>query len=111
MPMRPCLRSFAICLALVVIPTLPARAGLITGTSGLNNLGSYQGTVTYTPLTDTSALFHVVLTNTSPGGTGGYLTGFAFNNPGDKISGVTLTTASAYFDLLGGSSFNNTVNA
>jgi hypothetical protein len=87
----------------------PARAGLITGTHGLNGLGQFTGTFSYQPLTDHSAALEVQLTNTSPAATGGFVTGFVFNNPGDRITGATLT-GPLFFKLLGGPSFNNSVN-
>lgn len=82
----------------------------IVGT-GKNGLGSFTGTLDYTFIDSGSATLAVSLTNTSPAGTG-FLTAFAFNNPGGLISGVLLTSNPTYFGiLLGGSSFSDEVSS
>ena len=81
-------------------------------TNSESGLGDFTGTFVYTPLTATTATINLTLTNTSPAANGGFLTAFAFNNPGDQITGVTLSIAPASMDsLLGGPTFNNTINA
>src|SRR5262249_36986379 len=109
-PMRRALALVLPVLALALAAT-PSQAGIITGTSGLNLLGDFSGTVTYSPLTDTSALLEFQLTNTSPAAHGGYLTGFAFNNPGAKVTTFALTSSPAHFELIGAPSFNNSIGA
>ena len=85
----------------------PVHGDVITGTHGLNGIGKFSGTVTYSALTDHSALLEIDLTNTSTSGRGGYLTGFAFNNPSGDITGATLTGSNSWFLLLGGPTFNS----
>jgi hypothetical protein len=106
-------RALPLFLALVslALTAAPGRAGVITGTHGVNLLGDFSGTVTYSPLNDTSALLQILLTNTSPAGHGGYLTGFAFNNPGNHVMNFGLSSAPAHFALIGWPSFHNSVDA
>lgn len=87
-----------------------ARAEFISGSGGLNGLGAFTGTFTYTPdATDpTKATLAIGLTNTSPGGTG-YLTAFVFNNPGGKVTGASLLASDSDFGLLGASPFSDGV--
>lgn len=89
----------------------PGRADLIpiTGDAGLNGLGSFEGSLAYDHADAQHATLTVFLKNTSPAANGGYLTAFAFNNPGGHISGASLA-GPANFSLLGGASFNNGVN-
>jgi hypothetical protein len=59
----------------------------------------------------TVGVLTITLTNTGPG----YLGAFVFNNPGNDITGVTLhgttgTNPSATWNILGGTSFNNSIN-
>ena len=73
-------------------------------------LANFTGYLDYDP-----ALFQltVSLTNTTDASYGGYLTAFVFNNPDDKIDGVTLTLDPAYPDfntVLGGPSFQDSEN-
>ena len=79
--------------------------------SGNGSLGNFNGTFSYTFSSATAAELDVTLTNTSNPSNGGFLTGFVFNNPGDHITGVSLTDPSGFsdFTLLGGPSFNNTI--
>lgn len=78
--------------------------------SGSNSLGSFDGTFDYTATDATTATLAVVLENTTPGATGGFLTAFAFNNPGGRITGTTLATPHANFTLLGGPGYDNGVD-
>ncbi len=94
-------RAGILTLALVGLRPCGARADLITGTTGLNGLGDFEGTLDYSATDSGHATLTVVLTNTSPAGNGGYLTAFAFNNPGQQITGVTLPAGA--FAVLGGS--------
>ncbi len=57
--------------------------------SGDGVLGDFTGTFDYSYTNSNSATLIISLTNTSPAANGGYLTGFVFNNPGDKIANVS----------------------
>lgn len=96
-------------LATALTQANPANAGPITGDSGLSGLGSYSGTFNYAPVDATHGTLNITLNNTSPADNGGYLTAFVFNNPGQRITGVTLWSSDADFHLLGTPSFNNGV--
>ena len=76
---------------------------LLSGDNGLEGLGSFEGTLTYTPSTATLV---ISLTNTSPAANGGFLTAFALNNPDDKITGISLSATDTDFGLLGTAPFN-----
>jgi hypothetical protein len=97
-------------LVVALTQTAPAHAGLITALSGLNGLGNYNGTVNYVPVDATHGTLNITLNNTSPADNGGYLTAFAFNNPGRRITGATLWSGDGHFHLLGAPSFNDGVN-
>jgi hypothetical protein len=109
--MRSC--SFGWALALLVPLALGPRANAeaITSLTGLEGIGAFTGTFTYTPASATSATLVVQLTNTSAVGGGGFLTALAFNNPGGHITGVSFSSSDPDFGLLGGSSFSNGVSA
>ncbi len=83
--------------------------------------GQFSGSVEVRSQTTTSAVIEVKLTNIStPLSNGGYLTGFAFNDPNTaskgNISGVTSYTTTyspptgQAFTLLGAPTFTNTVS-
>ena len=61
-------RAFALTFSILTLAlaAVPTRAGIITGSNGVNQLGEFIGTVTYSPLNDTSALLEFQLINTSP---------------------------------------------
>ena len=99
-----------LCAGMALAHTAPAHAGLITGVNALNGLGAYEGTFDYDPVDATHGTLKITLKNTSPAANGGYLTGFVFNNPGQHITGATLWSSNLHFQLLGGPSFNNSVN-
>lgn len=62
------------------------------------NLGSFVGSVTYVAQTSTTGLLTISLTNTSPTGNGGRITGFVFNiDSADTAASATLATASHPF--------------
>ncbi len=67
--------------------------------SGTGTWGSFTGTFDYSASSGTEATLTITLTNTSPAANGGYITGFAFNNPDDLITGVSLDTDTS-FELL-----------
>jgi hypothetical protein len=83
----------------------------IAGSSGLEDLGSFVGSLDYSFTNANSAQLIVSLTNTSLDDNGGYLTAFAFNNPSDLITGVTLSTTNSNFVVMGAATFNNTIAA
>src|SRR5262249_18172334 len=86
------------------------RAEFLTSLPGLSGLGSYEGTWNYASSNSTHSTLDITLKNTSPPANGGYLTAFIFNNPGNKITGATLTSSNSHFGLIGGPSFNNSIN-
>jgi hypothetical protein len=85
------------------------RADQIYGSGGLQGLGVFDGTFTYTATDAGHATLVVQLDNLSPAANGGYLTAFVFNNPGG-ITGATLTSTNTNFGLLGGPTFSGGVN-
>lgn len=82
----------------------------LMGNMGNEGLGSFIGSLEYSFSNATTAELEIILTNNSPVGNGGFLTAFAFNNPSNLITGVTLTPTNTNFDLFGGPLFNNSVN-
>lgn len=97
--------------ALAAVPS-SARAISISGNEldSTSSLGDFTGTFEYTAANDTNATISVSLTNTSPVGSG-FITAFVFNNPSDKITGVSSFTATdSSFELLGATSFSDSVN-
>jgi len=76
-------------------------AGIITGTHGVANLGSFDGDLSYKVVDEHDAVLQVTLRNTSAAGNLGYLTAFAFNNPGKRITGASLTATTPAFQLIG----------
>jgi hypothetical protein len=88
----------------------PAANAVLTPFEGTGTWGAYTGTIEYTFANANTAQFKVFLTNTSPVANGGYLTGFVFNNPSNNITGITFSSSDADFSLLGGPTFNNSVN-
>lgn len=76
------------------------------GIYGNGPLGSFTGDFSYNDVLDTIT---VQLTNTSPVANGGFLTAFAFNNPG--FISTSFKSTSSSFNLIGGGTFNNTVKA
>jgi hypothetical protein len=108
--------AFVLALAIIALPT-PAHAGVITLTgnpsASTSNLANFTGSLTYTDSIispATSATLQISLTNTTSVAQGGFLTGFVFNNPGNSITGVSLSGTNTNFKLLGGTTFNNTIN-
>ena len=82
------------------------------GNNGAENLGSFSGYISYTANDSQTATLTIELTNTSPAATGGYLTAFAFNNPNNDITGVSLaTTPGNAFQLVGAPGFRNGISA
>ncbi|MCK4597598.1 hypothetical protein KAU04_06135, partial [bacterium] len=78
--------------------------------SGMGTWGSFEGSITYNcEQASGEGTLIVELTNTSPSANGGYLTGFALNNPGGRIASATFSDAD--FELLGAPSFADGVSA
>jgi hypothetical protein len=77
--------------ATAMLATGASGAVVFGGSNGLEGLGSFTGTMSWTYLGSGMGTLAVSLDNTSPAANGGYLTGFAFNT----ASGVGLTLASA----------------
>jgi hypothetical protein len=86
-------------------------AGQIVSGTGLQGLGSFDGTFSYSTSDSQHGLLQITLNNTSPVGNGGFLTAFALNNPFDRITSVSVTSSNANFGLLGSPSFQNGVSA
>jgi len=99
--------TFAIMSILVISPT---ASHAIIGIGGVGGLGSFTGTLEFSFTDPTTGKVEIVLTNTSPVPNGGYITALAFNNPSDFIDGVVLTPTDPDFFILGGATFNNTIN-
>jgi hypothetical protein len=69
---------------------------VISGSNGLEGLGSFTGTFNYTPIDATHGTIDISLTNTSPAANGGFITAFVFNIPSlppfmVDVTGATLT--------------------
>lgn len=114
-------------LALLSLLAWPAtsNAGLITSNGGASEsgLGSYIGSIGVSNNTATTATITVALTNISPAPNGGFITAFAFNNPGTAGGGDILNVADfsatdpdgggsgVAFALLGGPASSDSINA
>jgi hypothetical protein len=84
----------------------------ISGSNGLNGLGSFTGSFDYTPGGDTSGTIDIVLNNTSA--SVGWITAFVFNLPeGSTVSAAPLDSSDNDFDdltPLGDNTFDDNVN-
>jgi hypothetical protein len=87
------------------------RAGGISSLTGVNGLGAFDGTLDYVAADSLSATLTITLNNLTPSELGGILTGFAFNNPGNLITDVSLTSGNANFGILGGLLYQNGIAA
>jgi len=101
--------SAAFALAAWLVAGVRADFISIMGPKGNAGLGSFEGSLDYHASDSQHAILTLVLKNTSPLANGGFLTAFAFNNPNLSIKKATLAGGTA-FQLLGGSTFNNSVN-
>jgi hypothetical protein len=73
----------------------------ISGSNGLNGLGSFTGTFDYTPTSALTGIIDITLFNTSPLLTGGFITAFVFNIPGgSSVSAAPLNSSDDDFDTL-----------
>jgi hypothetical protein len=93
---------------LLLLLAVPAPSYAIS-IFGDGTLGDFTGDLTYSFTDSTHAALTLVLTNTSPAANGGFLTAFAFNNPGNKITGVSLTPSDPDFHVIGGPEFQNDI--
>lgn len=97
--------------AVLVLPTRALAIPIISDTlNSESGLGTYSGTFDYSASSGTQALITITLTNTTNALLGGFLTGFAFNNPSNLITGISaFSSTDADFELIGGTTFNNTI--
>lgn len=95
-------------IGILIISVYPAKAVVIMG-DGM--LGDFRGEFLYTFTDSANAAVSLTLTNTSPAVNGGYLTGFVFNNPGNRITGISFGSTDSDFNLLGAPDFDNGINA
>lgn len=96
--------------ALMVLVWSPSSSEAVIFLSGSGDLGSFSGSFKYTATNATNAQIDISLTNTSPAANEGYITAFAFNNPSNLITGITLNPSDADFALIGSPFNNNGVN-
>jgi hypothetical protein len=96
---------FALALAVVLSATAGARAELIHGTGVVS---SFDGSFSYSASNSTAATLVISITNTTALPIG-YLSGIAFNNPGNQITGVTFSSTDPNFALLGAPGFQDGV--
>jgi hypothetical protein len=80
----------------VVIPfciTEVSYALIIQGDSSksTSGLGYFSAELIYTPVTSTQGKLKITLYNQSPWSNSGYITGFVFNNPGDRITSAEIS--------------------
>jgi hypothetical protein len=85
----------------------PCHAEFVTVGQGPHS--PYTLTLDYMAQSSTHATLTVTLKNTIASPRGGVLTAFAFNNPDDDITGVSL--ADPHFKVIGGPTFDAHVNA
>ncbi|MCZ2340855.1 MAG: hypothetical protein LC104_03560 [Bacteroidales bacterium] len=85
---------------------------------GQNGYGQFSGSLTVDSISATLATITVSLTNTTAPHRGGYITGFAFNNPGTSTGGNMTgiiesppgySTTNSAFQAIGSSEFANSV--
>ena len=100
------IRAIVISSVLLLLAAFPQPSHAIPiPISGTGALGSFTGDFTYAVLMDdVLSQLVVTLTNTSPPANEGFLTAFLLNNPGDKITVVSLSSTDSDFTLLGLSS-------
>lgn len=100
------MRKIVVVLALIIILLVaPAQASVMIFGDG--PLGDFEGSFTYNAIDSGNGSLTFILKNTSPVANGGYLTAFAFNNPLNLISSVTLNATDTHFSLLGSPLYEN----
>lgn len=93
---------------IVLLVSLTPRAGALE-IDGTGNLGSFRGTLQVrSGENDHQAVLILELTNTASPGNDAVITGWYLNNPGMKISSVTM--ADSAFALVGGPVFRNGID-
>jgi hypothetical protein len=108
-------RILAITGLLVFLLALPRPSDavpiILSGDTGgsTEGLGDFEGLLTYTPTSDTTATLEIELHNTTPAG-GGFLVGFALNNPDDLITAILLSSTDTDFGLIGAAPFDGTTD-
>lgn len=105
------MKKLLISLMIVVITSGIAVAIPINGDNGIEGIGAFLGDFSFSATNDNTAQISLSLTNTSPVANGGYLVAFAFNNPSDLITGISLSSSTPSFGLLGSPGFNNSIPA
>ncbi|MDX2270051.1 MAG: PEP-CTERM sorting domain-containing protein [Bryobacter sp.] len=95
------MKNVFLSLLLLVGASVSQAALYIESGTSIEGIASFTGSLTYTATNATTATLVVNLTNTSPLDNGGYLTSFAFNNPSNYITGVTMSTTTGLDNLLG----------
>jgi len=108
------LKSFFVFLVSVFcVSCFMQQGSLAVPIFGNGPLGSFEGDISYSysDTSSTAAELKVTIENTSDVNNGGYITAFAFNNPSDSISSVSLVSSDTDFELIGGSGFDNSINA
>ncbi|WP_435007241.1 PEP-CTERM sorting domain-containing protein [Tundrisphaera lichenicola] len=95
-------KALGLGLAACVLAASSSQSAFLTGdaSNSTSNLGNYTGSLNVTDQMATTATLTITLKNTSTNA-GGYLTAFVLNNPGDSITGVSLSLHPANFGLLG----------
>ena len=107
------LSSSLLTILAVLATAAPMQAGIVSiksdGAGSTEGLGAFTGSFDYAAINATSGTLTINLTNTSPADNSGFITAFAFNNPLDLITAVSLSTNTNLSTVLGGPSFNNTI--
>ncbi|GAB4366162.1 MAG: hypothetical protein OHK0021_09690 [Bryobacter sp.] len=101
------MKKVLLSLLLLVGASVSQAALYIESSTSIEGIASFTGSLTYTATNASTATLVVNLTNTSPLDNGGYLTSFAFNNPSNYITGVTMSTTTGLDNLLGKASKKN----
>lgn len=106
----------AVCFALTTLQVFTSSASasikIVTDFArSESGLGSFEALFSLTSINAGESLLTIQIENISPPLNGGYITGLAFNNPGNAITSVSLDAAPSDFELMGASSFNNSISA
>lgn len=112
-------RGFVPIISLLLLSAWPSHADTLNMIGvGQNGYGKFSGSLTVDSISATLATITVSLTNTTAPRLGGYITGFAFNNPNSPakgdITGVTespsgYSTTNSAFRAIGSSEYANSV--
>ncbi len=92
------MRHLIVSLATIAVTALavyPAKADFVANStayfqaSGVSTegIGDFEGKIEVQNISSTSAVIQVTITNISPAANGGFITGFAFNNPASTTNG------------------------